>query len=225
MKKLFVSLFAALAVFVPAVFGMSGFTDLNDDTDYRDAILWTVDQGITSGYGNGMWGPDECVRRAELMKMVMGSRPGFMPQDVDEGKNSFSDVRSTDWFYLYVMSSRDAGYISGYSDGTFRPNVCVNRAEAMKIAVNVLVGGGNLDSSGGPVMYDDKIVADISIGDWFGPYARLLFKNRLVGTNHTRAAGLIAGTTTINFFPGESMTRKEVAEMLYRINVYNAARE
>lgn len=117
------------------------------------------------------------------------------------------------------------GYISGYPDGTFQPNRCVNRAEAMKMAANVLIGTGNLDSSGGPVMYDDKLVSDITIRDWFGPYARMLFKNRLVGTNHTRFSGSIAGTKTINFFPGEDMSRKEVAEMLYRIFQYQQARQ
>jgi hypothetical protein len=199
---------------------------VDTDTDYRQAIQWTVEEGITSGYGNGMWGPDECVRRAELMKMILEYGGYFPEEDYPENEvPSFSDVRKSDWFWEYVMAAKKYGYIEGYPDGTFQPNRCVNRAEAMKIAVNVLIGTGNLDSSGGPVMYDDKIVADITIQDWYGPYARLLFKNRLVGTNHTRAAGTIAGTTMINFFPGESMSRKEVAEMLYRIDKVLAARE
>lgn len=223
-KKLLVSLLLSTTVLSGVGMAMIAFNDVDSTTDYRDAIFWTVDHEITSGYGNGLWGPNECVRRAELMKMVMEYNGGIVLTITVPKTSQFSDVKTGDWFFDYVMQAKAAGYIEGYSDGTFQPNRCVNRAEAMKIAVNVLVGKGSLDSSGGPVMYDDKIVSDIAISDWFGPYARKLFKDRLIGTNHTRFSGSIAGTNTINFFPSGDMTRKEVAEMMYRIYQYRQAR-
>jgi S-layer homology domain len=224
-KKILASILVGMFMFAGAASAMVDYTysDVDTDTDYFDSIYWAVEHGIATGYGDGRWGPDECVRRAELMKMVMEFEGGQIL--TTDQPSTFSDVKMDDWFFNYVSLAHAYGYIDGYPDGTFQPNRCVNRAEAMKIAVNVLVGSNGLDSSGGPVMYDDKLVEDISIGDWFGPYARILFKNRLIGTNHTIFANEIAGTRTIKFFPGDSMTRKEVAEMMHRISKYISERE
>lgn len=61
---------------------ITAFNDVNSTTDYQEAIFWTVETGITSGYGNGLWGPNDCVRRAELMKMVMEFRGEWLTGDI-----------------------------------------------------------------------------------------------------------------------------------------------
>lgn len=201
------------------------FSDVNSSTDYFQAINWVAQQGIATGYQDGRWGPDDCVTRAQLVKMIslLGSLGGPVEtQYFGQSAGTFKDVSKNDWFYVDVYNAKDAGWITGYADGTFKPNQCVNRAEAMKIAANTMFYNPTLDSSGGPIMYDDKIVNDIKIADWYGPFARLLFKDRLVGTNHTVRVGEVGGASLINFFPSQSMSRKEVAEMLHRI-VYSWA--
>ncbi len=50
----------------------------------------------------------------------------------------FNDVQPSDWFYADVMSAGAAGYISGYSDGTFRPDNIISRQEAASIISRVL---------------------------------------------------------------------------------------
>ena len=45
----------------------------------------------------------------------------------------FSDVNEDDWFYYYVGDLNLAGYADGYSDGTFRPNDSITRAEVSKL--------------------------------------------------------------------------------------------
>lgn len=202
---------------------MYTFSDVDSSTDYNSSIYWAADQGIATGYGDGNWGPDVCVRRAELMKMVMeyGGHDDYDPMYT---KPYFSDVNVGDWYFDYVMKARGLGYIDGYSDGTFKPNNCVNRAEAMKIVVNILIEKDPTELPTGGLFYDNKLVVDVDTNDWYIRYAYRLFKDRLVGTNHTEYAGDVAGVYTIKFFPGEDMTRKEVAEMLYRIDKYIAAR-
>lgn len=55
--------------------------------------------------------------------------------------NGFSDVKPGDWFYNDVMYLAEKGAISGYLDGTFRPNNTISRAEFVKIAVASAQGG------------------------------------------------------------------------------------
>lgn len=191
------------------------FTDVDSSTDYFISINWAVDRGIATGYGNGKWGPDDCVTRAQLLKMIF--QASNRPEENITVTNTFKDVKSSDWYSKYVSIGYRNGWIVGYSDGTFKPNKCVNRAEAMKIATNAMFANPVLDQSVGVIMYDDKIVSDISITDWYGPFARFLFKDRLVGTNHTSFSGQIGATRLIRFYPSDSMPRKEVVEMLHRI--------
>ncbi len=47
----------------------------------------------------------------------------------------FSDVCPDDWFYTYVMDLTDRGAISGYTDGTFRPDNAITRGQVMKVVV------------------------------------------------------------------------------------------
>ena len=47
----------------------------------------------------------------------------------------FSDVCPEDWFYTYVMNLTERGAISGYTDGTFRPNNDITRGQIMKVVV------------------------------------------------------------------------------------------
>lgn len=50
---------------------------------------------------------------------------------------SFTDVKSGDWFYPYVTQLAQAGGVHGYSDGSFKPNSTITRAEVATIAVNL----------------------------------------------------------------------------------------
>lgn len=201
------------------------FVDVDSHTDYFNAINWAIENGVATGYGDDTWRPNNCVKRAELVKMVMESRPQKGPTN-SKMENPFPDIKPTEWYYNYANEAKSMNFISGYSDGAFRGYLCVNRAEAMKIATNAMFGNPPLNKTSGDIYFDDKLVVDIKSSDWFMPYARFLFKDRLVGTNHTASAGYTVGTVPliprIYFYPAGEMTRKEVAQMLYLIS--NSAR-
>ena len=86
--------------------------------------VW-VNAGLISGYEDGTFKPNNSITRAEfavLANKVCGytaSTPA-----------NFSDVKPTDWYYGEVSKAVAAGYISGYTDGTFRPNGIITRQEA-----------------------------------------------------------------------------------------------
>ena len=50
---------------------------------------------------------------------------------------SFNDISENDWFYNDVMTLREQGVISGYSDDTFRPSANIKNAEALKMIMGV----------------------------------------------------------------------------------------
>lgn len=199
------------------------FSDLNPNTHYIDAISWTLNEGITSGYATGGWGPDECVTRAEALKMMQEYRfersIESKANDLEEWMN-FPDVSQADWHYDYVRYARFLEIVEGYPNGLFLPNQCVNRAEAMKMAINTLMPGEESNHYG-ELYYDDKLISDMYRSEWYMPFARTLFEKRLVGTKHTELSSQPNQTfKTIKFFPGEAMSRKEFAEMLFRIHNY-----
>lgn len=75
--------------------------------------------------------PDNTITRAELVKMVLGCM-GTMDYGTPK---TFSDIHDSDWFKAAVDAASSLDWIEGYSDGTFRPNNNINRAEALKIII------------------------------------------------------------------------------------------
>lgn len=83
------------------------------------------EQGFISGYADGSFQPDKAMTRAEFvaaLNKILGLH--------GEANLSFSDVKSSDWFAKELAIALKHGYIKGYADGTFRPNMPVSRLEA-----------------------------------------------------------------------------------------------
>ena len=122
-KKVISMALAAIMTFVPTqVFAVS-----NDIKGHwaESAITYWQDNGLISGYEDGTFKPDKSITRAEFAVML-NKALGF----VDKGNVSFSDVKAGDWYYDAVAIAVEAGYCSGYEDGTFKPNETITRAEA-----------------------------------------------------------------------------------------------
>lgn len=198
------------------------FPDVYQDMEYYYSIDWSVSKGITGGFGDGYWRPDNCVTRGEIMKMVLEfkfkDKGGFKNNISLKYKESgFPDVDVTAWYNDYITYGRNLGFIEGYPDNTFQPGRCVNRVEAMKIVFNGLLKDiedlGSYHS--GVITYDDKVIADMVATEWYGSYASYFFSKRLAGTVHTQYVEGSTGTPTlINYFPSEPMTRKEFVYLL-----------
>lgn len=96
----------------------------------RPWVRIAASRGIIGGYGNGNFGPDDLVTRGQFSKMLVGAR-GW---PLYSGTNQvFSDVPYGSTFYPYIMTAYQNGVISGYSDGTFRVNNNVSRAQITKM--------------------------------------------------------------------------------------------
>jgi len=121
----------------------------------RNDIEFVSGQGIIAGYSDNTFRPDNNVTRAEYIAMI--NRTFRLTATLP---NTFSDVKSSDWFAADIGKARAAGYISGYSDGTIRPQKSITRQEAAFMIAKVLgLSGASLDSVS---KYKDKK----SIGSW-----------------------------------------------------------
>ncbi|MFH1284473.1 MAG: S-layer homology domain-containing protein [Candidatus Peregrinibacteria bacterium] len=114
----------------------TGFSDINSNSPFRDAVNFVQSQGIVKGYSDGTYKPDNQINRAEFVKIIISA---IFTEDQISGcapVKTFSDISSDDWFYPYICTASNNGIIDGYSDGSFKPANYINFAETSKIIVN-----------------------------------------------------------------------------------------
>jgi len=192
---------------------VQSFSDVTSSHKNYVSIEWMSDEGTVEGYEDGTFKPDNAVNRAELMKMVV-----LMSVDevdlTDSYANCFPDV-TTDWYAKYVCYALEQEWVGGYPDGTFKPGNNVNRVEAMKIILNAMI-----PSEEWPEPTDADLAlempVDLDMSQWYAGYARFAIAKELVDGWHVTQNE----DGTLNFLPEGNMTRKEVAEMLFRVMVY-----
>lgn len=112
---------------------------------------------------------------------------------------SFSDVNTSHWAYEYVSKLSGTGIISGYPDGTFRPEAAVTREEFIKMVV----------SAAG--LYDKNAeceFSDVNSSDWFYRYVA-----------SAKANGIVNGISDTTFGAGVKISRQDVAVIVERLLV------
>ena len=116
------------------------FSDVPADAWYATAVNTLASLGLVEGVGNNQFAPERAITRAEFTVIAMR----FTNGDVS-GENIFSDVSTNDWFYDQVVGSIQYGWITGYEDGTFRPNTTIARAEVTTIVNRMLGRSADVD--------------------------------------------------------------------------------
>ena len=91
---------------------------------YYDSVYWAVENGVTSGMGQGTFQPKTICNRAMVVSFLynMAGKP-----DV-EYVPAFPDVKEGDWYDKTVTWAVQKGITSGFGDGTFRPKTNCSRA-------------------------------------------------------------------------------------------------
>ncbi|WP_409343191.1 cadherin-like beta sandwich domain-containing protein [Paenibacillus sp. MBLB4367] len=84
---------------------------------------------VVNGKSDDRFEPNDKVTRAEFTAIVIRSL-GLAPE---AAASAYIDVQAADWFASFVATAKTYGLISGYEDGTFRPDQTISRAEATVI--------------------------------------------------------------------------------------------
>ena len=103
----------------------TAFTDIKKGDYYYNAVLWAVEQGITTGTSKTKFGPSGVCTRGQTVTFLwrMAGKPS-----VGNANCKFKDVKKGDYFYDAVIWASGKKIVAGYSDGTFKPaDKCARR--------------------------------------------------------------------------------------------------
>ena len=151
----------------------SSFTDLVPGSWYYTAVCTMAAGGVAAGYSDRTFRPNAYITRAEFVTMVCAF------YGLSEGTNKFNDVSPSAWYYKYVLTASVNGWGTGYSDGSFRPQNDITRAEAVTMLNSVLNRSCDLSYV---ASHSVRTFTDIRSGAWY--YGQVLESAN--GHNYTR---------------------------------------
>lgn len=174
------------------------FTDLQDHWA-QSCIENLAETGVLSGDPNGLFRPNDPVKRVEFAVMV---QKAFADRAPKHPSHRFSDIPENFWGLGAIDMASRTGFIVGYPDGTFRPNDLISRANVLVALVN----GLTYPLSPRPI---DEVLS-AALVDWGGipTYARAQISTAIVNqlaVNYPDAQMLR---------PNFAATRAEVAAFL-----------
>ena len=147
------------------------------------------------GYGNGEVRPQNNITRAEVATIFFRLLTDDVRDENLTKTNRYSDVTRADWYNTAVSTLSSMGIITGYPDGTFRPNAAITRAEFAAIAAR-------FDNDG------DKTAAKFSdiATHWARDEISIAYNN-----------GWINGYPNGTFGPQRDITRAETMTLVNRV--------
>lgn len=191
----------AAAVTVKAVFAAQEtdpdfpFADVAKGSWYYEGVRYAYENGLMSGTGEGTFSPDLPTSRGMLVTILyrLAGSPAA-------GSASFTDVVKGQWYADGVAWASANGVVSGYPDGSFRPNDTITRGQMAAILYQYARIQGKLDDS----RADLSIFSDL---DSLSAYAK-------EPMSWAVAQGLFSGVFADTLAPGGSTTRAQAAVIL-----------
>ena len=152
MKK-FLSLVLALVMTMSLVTVSAGAKDFTDDSEitYKEAVDVISALGVVDGYSDGDFRPDDVLTRGAAAKIICNLILGPTTASALAASTApFKDVPVTNTFAGYITYCSQQGIISGYADGTFRPQGTLSGNAFMKMLLGALGYDGSIENYTGP---------------------------------------------------------------------------
>lgn len=173
----------------PSVSTVGGFTDVKSNDYYADAVLWAVEQKITSGTSKTTFSPNNTCSNAEILTFLW--RANGSPEPI--AANPFTDIKTTDYFYKAALWAAEKGLVSG---STFGANTDCTRAMTMEYMWK---------AAGSPAAsYNGKFNDVPASADYAQAVAWAVENN------------ITSGTGGSNFSPAATCTRGQIVTFLHR---------
>lgn len=165
------------------------FTDVAETAYYYDAVLWAVENGITTGKTETTFVPGETCTTAHILTFLWRASGSPEPTITE---NPFTDVKETDYFYKAALWASEKELVSG---NVFTPSAPCTRGQTM-LYLYLLAGSPEAE----PTEFTD-VAADSVY-------------NRAISWAVTQ--GITTGKTETTFAPDEICTRGHIVTFLYR---------
>lgn len=176
------------------------FVDTPVDLWAAEPIYLNVTLGLVTGYPDNSFKPDKGITRAELVTLLVRSL-GITQETLDAFRTAevFSDVAAKHWAAKYVNYGSTLKFITGYPDGTFKPNKVLSRAEG----VTILARYAGLTEEAG---VKEVPFPDLKPEFWANKYIV-----------QAKAIGMLQYLSGKDFKPSDPFSRAEACEVLYRV--------
>jgi len=102
------------------------FTDVKADAYYYKAVLWAVENGITTGLSATTFGPNATCTRGQVATFLWRSQGEPAPASTN---NPFSDVKTSDYYFKAVLWAVENNVTQGVGSGKFAPNASCTRGQ------------------------------------------------------------------------------------------------
>ena len=199
MKRLFYTMLAVCLLVLLALPAGAAERDtaFSDQAEIRNgyAVQMLVELELIGGYQDGSFRPGAPITRAETATIFFRLLTEKTRKDNLTKYHSFRDVPQGAWYNAAVATMAKLKIITGYPDGTFRPDAPVTRAEFAAIAAR----------------FDEKSArTTASFRDIYGHWAERYI-------SRSAELGWIRGYTDNTFRPDQSITRAEAMALINRV--------
>lgn len=169
------------------------FVDVKEGAYYYDAVLWAVEQKITSGTSATTFSPDASCTRAQMVTFLW--RAAGSPK-VENGKNPFTDVKADAYYYDAVLWAVEKGVTSGTSATTFSPDATVTRGQTVTFLYR---------NAGSPEVSGTMPFTDVEADAYYAKAIQWAVQQKIT-----------TGTSETTFSPMSDCTRGQIVTFLYR---------
>ena len=142
--------------------------------------------------------PQGNITRAEVATIFYRLLKDEVREEIEADVNSFPDVNEDDWFNITVSSLANMGALSGYEDGTFRPNEPISRAELAAMAVRFY--------DAFEAEYEEGTFLDVDGDEWYADAIAA-----------AEELGIIGGYPDGTVRPNNNITRAETCAIVNRV--------
>ncbi len=162
----------------------------------RDALMFAVENGILAGDENHNLNPRSNITRAEMAAVLVR----LLGATQETSLSAFTDVLEGAWYVKELSAAVKAGIFGGVSDTEMMPNAAITREQAVVVLCRAF----------GIVDTDRTAYQEFTDGSQISDYAR-------DSVSAMRKQKLVGGYDDGSFQPRNSITRAEVAQLLYNI--------
>ena len=182
------------------------YRDVDTSAWYHKAVDYVLVNGLMSGYGNGVFGSNDHLSRAQLCQILYNKegRPAVT------GGSAFTDVANGAWYFDAVTWAAENGIVGGYGGGLFGPEDNITREQLAAILYRYAQAKG-YDVSVGEDTNILSYADALDVSEWAIP-----------AMQWACGSGVINGVTDSTLVPQGNATRAQAATMLMRFCEYYA---
>lgn len=184
---------AKLSIPATIVGKVGGFDDVLETDYFADAVLWAVENNITSGTSDTTFSPNQSCTRAQAMTFLWNAAGKPEPS---QNSAKFTDVPAGSYYEKAVQWAVANGITSGTSETTFGSNEACTRGQIVTFLYKV---------ADTPAVSLENTFADVEAGSYYEDAVKWAV-----------SAGVTSGTGSTTFSPNVTCTRGQIVTFLFR---------